>query len=343
MKRNYTIDLIKFIASFFVICIHTKTTSAIDGFTTTSFSYILDTATHFAVPFFFAASGFFTQFDNGQKLLGKAIQIMLIYLIWSGLFITIRDMNSFTYPVFYFSPNEATNNTINIVYKLLVYGYERHLWFFTAYLLGLLLVYLFRKRSKLLLFLSIVFYIVGLTGHQWSFIYPQEVSFLNLPTSEWLRQTHLTRSGLFLGFPFIAMGYLLQKKNYTLKLKESTTLALILLLFAIQYLEALWVRTQFSDILAESYLTTIFIIALLLLYANKHNAYAQSWQPITKLSGGIYLIHPLFMYLALIIMPEAFSYSWWGYVFTPALFILSLISSYLLSKNKWLRRLLFIT
>ncbi|MEZ5015436.1 MAG: acyltransferase family protein [Flavipsychrobacter sp.] len=343
MKRNYTADLIKFIASFFVICIHTKTTSAIDGFTTTSFSYITDTITHFAVPFFFAASGFFIDFERTQKLIKKSFQIILIYLLWSAIFIMIRDLNNFSYPIFYFSAHAETNNNVNILYKLLVYGYERHLWFFTAYLLGLFLVYLLRKRLGILVLLASILYLIGLSGHQWSFIYPQQVSFLNIPTSEWLRQTHLTRSGLFIGFPLMALGHIIRTRKYQLRMSQPIALILLVALFFIQYIEAVWVRTNFSDVLAESYITTIPIVIVLLLFAQKNNTIGQALQPITRLSGGIYLIHPLFMYLILILKTEVFSYSWWGYAFTPLLFLLSIVSAYLLSKNKWLSKLIFVT
>lgn len=340
MKRNYAIDLIKFIAAFFVVCIHTKTTSHIDGFEVGSFSYIIDNIARFAVPFFFAASGLFIDFNNKHKLAQRLFWILVIYLFWSLVFIVIRKTNGLQYPVFYLSADNKTNYYLNTAYKLLVYGYERHLWFFPAYIIGVLMVLLLKKSKAILAVSAIILYLLGLTGHQWSFIYPQQLSFLPQPTSEWLSYTHLTRSGLFLGFPFMALGYLSRRDKYAWNIPIFTIPTLVILFF-LQYLEGAYLFRSQSTVTAESYLTTIPIVYLLLLIGKSHSSAGQKVFTITRLSGGIYLLHPVFMYLFFIYLPQVFTYTWWDYIYTPILFFISILLAYLLSKNKWLRQLIF--
>src|SRR5690606_23284631 len=239
-KRNHAIDLVKLIAAFFVICIHTKTTSAIDHFEQHSFSFIVDNVARFAVPFFFAASGFLIDFSNARKLAVRLLTIAVLCAIWSWIFIFIRSHNGLEYPAFTFTGNLVWNERWNTIYKILFYGYERHLWFFPAYIIAALLIAATRKYIWLLALLATTCYILGLTGQQFKFIYPPQVSFLQEPTYDWLQRTYFTRSGLFFAFPCMTVGYLISQyrqhvQHVRLPILAITTTAL----FALQYFECI--------------------------------------------------------------------------------------------------------
>ena len=342
LPRNHFIDLLKLVAAFFVICIHTNTTAKIDGFEQGSFSFIIDNIARFAVPFFFITSGYLINFKNNTKLYKRLAIIFVTYLLWCGVFILIRRYNDLNYPVFVFAEDHSLNTTINRIYKLFVFGYERHLWFFPAYIIGVLLVKVLHQHMKLLASVAIVLYVLGVTGQQLRFIYPDHVNFLLQPVQQWLQETQFTRDGLFLAFPMIALGNILSRQN--IKTTQSTLPFLITLSIGLtiaQYYECLYFINNHGAKVSEYYLTTPLLVTSILLIGISKPYIGIKLRRITRLSGGVYLLHPLFMYLLLIKYNHLFQMEWFPYLYTLLLFGLSLLTAWILSLIKPLRPLIF--
>jgi surface polysaccharide O-acyltransferase-like enzyme len=61
MSRNYTIDLIKFFAMYFIVAIHTSPFKEIQigVISGANINFVINTFARFAVPFFFIVSGYF--------------------------------------------------------------------------------------------------------------------------------------------------------------------------------------------------------------------------------------------------------------------------------------------
>lgn len=339
--RNHTIDLIKLVAALFVICIHTKTTSAIDHFERGSFSFIVDNVARFAVPFFFAASGFLINFSNSKKVLTRLISIVVVCTVWSFIFIYIRSSNNLEYPAFSFSNNPETNSHLNTIYKILFYGYERHLWFFPAYVIAVGIILSLKRNHVTLIFLAIIFYILGISGQQFKFIYPEHTNLLLEPTQDWLQKTYFTRSGMFFAFPCMAIGYI--TRQYIQRFRQIPTYIVslaVVALFTLQYFECMAVMTKFNASTADYYISTLpLTISILILSIKLH--IEKPWiKNAGKLAGGVYVIHPLFMYYFFILHKDLFEHPAWPYIFTPMLFILSIISSVIISKIPLLRKMI---
>ena len=70
-QRNYSLDLLKFIASFFIVCIHFKVFGEVGDF--------IVVLSRFAVPVFFMISGYYSFNDDTVKLKQKIINILKFY------------------------------------------------------------------------------------------------------------------------------------------------------------------------------------------------------------------------------------------------------------------------
>jgi surface polysaccharide O-acyltransferase-like enzyme len=342
--RNYAIDLIKLVASFFVICIHTKTTISVDGFKTGSFSYIIDNVARFAVPFFFMASGYLLDFTDKKKIQSRLLKVILLYIFWSVIFIVIRESNGLSYASFSFSHNEKISFILSILYTTLFYGLERHMWFFPAYIVGVVMVMLIGNNKRVLMCFAAILYCIGLTGQEFRFIYPEHLSFIPMQSydHEWLQRTYLTRNGFFLAFPCIAAGHML--KGISAKTMSLSLLLLgpiIISLFALQYMEC-YLMTMRTGEIAEYYVSTIFLSGFILLLGIKYHQKKTIFSHAGKQAGGVYLIHPVFMYIFIINFKDLTLWQGWPFIYTPLLFTLSLLSSLALSKLPFLRRVITI-
>lgn len=337
-QRNYTVDTIKLIAAFFVVCIHTKTTSKLDHFEQGSFSFIVDNIARFAVPFFFMVSGYFIDFSDFKKLGKRLLTIAVVCFIWSVIFVQIRTHNNLDYPEFYFTAQAYSNDVYNTLYKVFFYGYERHLWFFPAYIIAAILLAILPKKAWLLATLAGIFYIIGISGQQLSFIYPSNLFQTPIPFQDWLQQIYFTRSGLFLAFPCMTAGWIIKQKQW--QLSPLIASIAILSLFVLQYYESVSMINNFDTYTAEYYLSTILLSAAILLFATNYHTKQPLPLKLSTLSAGVYIIHPLFMYLFIICYPAVFEHDYWPFLFTPLLFILSLITAYIIKLIPGLRKLI---
>lgn len=338
--RNQAIDMVKLIASFLVISIHTKTTSSIDGFKPGSFSFIIDNIARFAVPFFFIATAYFTDFADRKKLMQRLLKVTLLYIFWSAIFIVVRETNGVNYPSFPFSYNELASRYLNILYTVFFYGLERHMWFFSAYIVGVLMVLYFRKNKTILILSATILYCIGLSGQEFRFIYPEDISFIPMKAYdyEWLQKPYLTRNGFFLAFPCMAIGYLLKEATEKLKrIPSAVIIIVIILLFILQYFELICM-TAHTDYPAEYYTVTIFIATLILIYCIKNSGKETALSKAGKYAGGIYLLHPLFMYLLMLKFKVWTTLPAWPFIYTPLLFVLSYISAVCISRIPFLKK-----
>lgn len=339
-KRNYTLEVFKLIAAFFVIAIHTQTTGRIDGFNPGSFSFITDIVARFAVPFYFMVSGYFIDFSNRPKLMRRLAAILVLYAVWSVLFITIRAVFHFGYPDFFFTQNETLNSALNIGYKTIFYGWERHLWFFTGYIIAALTIMLLAHNTRLIFILAFALYVIGLSGQEFRHIYPQ--NFVDGISSfpQWLKQTQLTRNGIFLGIPCMAVGFLLRKHPFWKRIPTVATLLLIPIAFLLQYIEGIKAYKYNQGEISDYYTATIIVAALILISGLQLPGRKSLLSSAGKLSTGVYLLHPLFMYLSFILIPQASSMALWPYIYTPLLFIASMFAAYLFRKALITRKLI---
>lgn len=340
--RNKSIDLLKFVAAIFVVCIHTKTTSSVDNFERGSFSFIVDCVARFAVPFFFISSGYLIDFTNRKKVVKKLINIAIVYVCWAIIFILIRKAYNFEYPAFMFTTDKKVSTLLNTIYIWLFYGQERHLWFFPAYILGALMMLAFNRNYKTLAIIATLLYLIGLTGQSLRFIYPEYIPSIPMASYpyEWLQKPYLTRNGIFLAFPCMAAGYIIRRYKNSLTTNRNTVLIIAAItLFIIQYIECSLMHSKTGTV-ADFYFSTLPLSCLLLILTIKHADYDFKLKNTGKLSGGIYVLHPIFMYMVFAYGASLTKLAAWPYIYTPLLIAASWLGTLLISKIPWVRKLI---
>ena len=278
MKRNTTLDLIKCISAFAVICIHYMFYGAA-GIT-------VKAVARYAVPFFFAVSGLYSWNQKPEKLVKRALGIcqlyffsFLLYFVY-GAFRDImlgKSSDLLAYIGSFFSLNTignffVFNTTISAV----------HLWFLPALVYCYLLMWLLTKvkaKENLLLILAIILLSARLIFGEGLAILGRhvDVSFPNF---------------LFIGFPFFILGRLLARIHQAGKHSiDNMPIRLTLLILFIGVLETcISVNLWGPNLL---YVGSILIVLALLLMALKYREaeYAPWIKRISGLSTHIYVFH----------------------------------------------------
>ncbi|MBI0579602.1 acyltransferase [Neobacillus cucumis] len=290
MERNYAIDFIKFFAIAAVVVIHTFPSDHELGY------FILDNFSRFAVPFFFAASGYLF----GLKVINNPksakyfkkyiIKILKIYFSWL-LFYILYDI----FQIYIDKGNhshELEKYIENLTPLNLLYygegtsGYQ--LWFVISLAWSIALLYLFYrlKKIRILLILSLCLNIVGLFGQGYS-------QFLEIPIDS-------TRDALFIGLFYTTIGFWFASASpfqQSKKVEIKTYLFFFFLFFALQLSEGYWLEKVLSAKHGEYFFSTILLTVFLFLFTIKNQQVGKGML-ITKIGGnalGIYTIHVLFI------------------------------------------------
>jgi surface polysaccharide O-acyltransferase-like enzyme len=289
MERNYAIDFIKFFAILAVVIIHTFPSDHQLGF------FIIDNFSRFAVPFFFAASGYLfgLKVINNPKssvyFKGYLIKILKIYVSWLMFYIFydvlrifMGDGNDKHELSKYFEGLTALNL---IYYGQGTSGYQ--LWFVISLAWSIAVLYLFFRLKKitLLLILGLCLNIIGLFGQSYSI-------FFEIPV--------ITRDAIFIGLFYTTVGFWFAFAlpfQQSRKLNKKTYFYLFCFFSAIQAYEGYWLERVLSAKHGEYFLSTIFLTVFLFLFTFNNQQLGKGLL-ITKIGGnalGIYAIHVSFI------------------------------------------------
>jgi|GEM_PF-1117751 len=277
-KRFVCLDILKVIMSFMVVLIHgrpfIKLNPALNTFTSEGIFRI-------AVPIFFICNGFFlkTDKDKFKNWLFKNLKIYILLTLlfaftWTGSIHSIMDL-------------------IKIGTTKFLYG-SYHLWYFPAYILSGIIIFIFKDHIKVLTIISIILFILGCTAHN-LIVYNSSVFnfFKSLPLH---RGAYYYRNFLTIGLPFVAIGYCI--KQFDIKLKSGAILFLLsLLLFLSEiYFQYLHIPVSFiNDIHLEMYFSLLLICPVIFMFALRINI--ESINFTDNISSYIYFFHPIFLFL----------------------------------------------
>lgn len=335
MERNNSIDFIKFFAILFVVAIHSNPFAY-----NTSVDNIINIFARFAVPFFFIVSGYF---------LGKKLQVVKntngyvknslfknfkLYISWILVFffydLSVRMLEAI-------SAGESLKNVIGLHLdgffnlKILYYGTgggSFHLWFLIALLWSILIVYVFVKVNKLsiLLIASLLLSIVGVFGQSYSVIWEIPID---------------TRDTLFFGLFYTTLGTFFAFHQHKLIWSNKIWLCLMGVFSAMQVVEGIVLINYFDAPLGNYYLSTIPLCISLFAVALKSKGVSEKniLAKIGKDSVGIYVMHPIFLSSAIILVEllgiEFITDTFvWNILFTPAVLLISYICYMLIQKIK---------
>lgn len=267
MGRNLSIDVLKIILAFFVVFLHMNFLKE----TYPALSYILVNGLfRIAVPVFLVITGFyFFHIDNKVKLKKWLFRTFLLYAIWMLIYIS------------YWKDNEQ-------IWLTVIFGYH-HLWYLIGtFFSGIILYFLRNQSSRLLIALVVGFFLLGygvqVLGNLHYFKNEND-SVLNLYL--------LYRNFLFVCFPFLTIGFLINKHKVNLsKYKSSSALVILSVLCVVA--EAFFNYKNISIESTDILFSLIFASPLLFLYCQK--IYIKTTSKIlASFSTAIYVVHPLIM------------------------------------------------
>jgi hypothetical protein len=257
------VNIMRMVCALLVIIIHTMAFAQFGG----TAKYITsDVIARIAVPFFFIASGFFMYGKIKQEgYIKKYIKkLVILYLIITALNIVIL------FPIVLYSISKC-NGPIEIfiwfIKSLFVNGFSGALWYFPALILSTIFVYIFVKKDwiKPLIGFSVVFFVIGLMGDSYQNL------IINTPLMKIVDIYNLvfdlTRNGVCIGVPFIAIGVLINKFN--LKERVNHVGRLISIFSAVYGLESYLLISNkiFRD--TNIYMSLVFIVPLIFIWALK--------------------------------------------------------------------------
>lgn len=178
---------------------------------------ILNQASRFAVPFFFAMSGYFwgSKFTESSSALTQCLKpsrrILLTFSAWSIIYLLPIDFSDYHNACIsnltkeiYWKILDVTSNPMT----LLLHGTKNHLWFLSSLLCSLVITAFFIRIElpRTLAALSVVLFITGLMGKAYAGTSLGFNSYLNF------------RDGPFFSLIFFTSGYFLQRSPRKIEL-----------------------------------------------------------------------------------------------------------------------------
>ena len=267
MGRNLTIDVLKIVLAFFVVFLHMNFLKE----TLPTLSYVfVNGLFRIAVPVFLVITGFyFFHIDDIRKLKKWLFRTFILYAIWMLLYIS------------YWKDSDQ-------IFLTIIFGYH-HLWYLIGtFFSGILLYFLRKKSSGILIFLAVTLFLTGyfvqVLGNLHYFDKEQDAV---------LNMYLLYRNFLFVCFPFLTIGFLINKHKIDLSRYNNSYLLLIaVILFVLGegFFNYYWVSSENTDIL----FSLLFACPLVFLYFK--NIYIKTSSKIlANLSTAIYVVHPMIM------------------------------------------------
>lgn len=277
-SRNCSLDLLKTISSFMIVCIHFKFPG--------EFGHFITIIARFAVPIFFMISGYFSYNNSLEKIKNKTLHIIKLYLlgfviyfcfnIGTNLF-SCNFKDIFDYLSSYFNIRNIAcfllfNDSITVL----------HIWFLAALTYCYVIQYFIFKlkiKDKIVYVISCILLLVNL-------IFGAGLSCvgIELPLC-------LIRNFLFMGFPFFVFGQFIRKNEdaivKTVNIKHIFILIAVSLLETIVMLRINWKEDLYLGSILSAFV--LFFVALKL----KNRSYNPKLILLFNTSTSIYLIHVL--------------------------------------------------
>lgn len=300
--RNNSLDVLKAICAFLVVCIHVPFDIIGGGY------YIA--LTRIGVPIFFMISGYFYNTNNAKKQIKK----IAVLLIWANGIYLIYGLISYNYPTINFK-------SILIFLLLNESPFSGHLWYLGAILYTLIVVYLFDKAEvkKFLYWMTPILIIADLVLGKYSLLlFGREFPYL------------FVRNWLFTGIPFFSIGMLMREKK--LRICSWGIPAFI----GTTILERFLLNSNNMNAVRDQYISTTFLAITVFSFALEYKGAVND--KLAKIgreySTWIYIIHPLFITLFSFVIKRIGMDKLWGYVGPIVVFVSSLLFVSIVSETR---------
>lgn len=275
MKKINT-DILRLIAAFMVVAIHTYPLSFLSDNIDYLFTRILFRV---AVPFFLMITGYFILAKKDKKVLIEYTKkILVLYIISIVIYLPINVYNGYFHNI----------NLFSLIKDVCLTGTFYHLWYFPATVIGLWVsFFLLNKLSlKKSLIITSVLYLIGIFGDNYYNLI-SSLPFINSIYKGIFFIFDYPRN-FFLAPIFLIMGYLLKINKSKLTHKK-----LLAIIFTITMLIEGLICLKFNLYRHNSmYFSLIPLMYILfsLITENKNTN-----KDIRSISTYIYIIHPFFI------------------------------------------------
>tara|TARA_R110001592_G_scaffold363049_1_gene679829 strand:- start:366 stop:1409 length:1044 start_codon:yes stop_codon:yes gene_type:complete len=340
--RLASVDSIRLIAILSVIAIHTRPFS-LSSEEFNSLYYYLDLTINqlarFAVPFFFAISGYFygVKVNKGACPLLTAkkmlLKLTILYLGWCLIYFMPYNL-SMIYEYGFLGPVKVAywnlNNAINAPLNFIFQGSKVHLWFLASLILCTSITAIFVKINAIpaLFVVSLALYIIGVLAKSYS------------ATELGLEIEFNTRNGPFFGMLLFVTGYWLSSKTPTERWFHLGWI--IFLLGVLTHFAEIYIlmKVYKTSMLQDFVFGTYFMgVGATLLSLSNHKVLSNKmFATLGKMTLGIYASHFIFVDL-LRPLDKLLNHPLWELFFVVLVLGLSVAFTKLLSKSKYTKKL----
>lgn len=328
IKRYEGLDILKVIAAFFVICMHTRIPGA--------FGMYITAIARFAVPSFMIITGFFYHNLSQQKRVKSYILKIFCLLLSSNI---LYGMYHIIVQIYrgniaqYIQGKFSAESIFNFVFfNESLFG--AHLWYLGALLYTILIVELLRKLvscwKKVLYFVCLPLFFFGLILGNYSFIFFESMSLPGI----------FLRNFLFTGIPYFTVGlFIFDKRGFFLQCNNLLFQSLWVVFFILTTIIERYILVALNVYVAhDQYISTLFLsVSLFCLFGN------DKWNgnKLTKIkaigrkhSTMIYIVHFFPVGIIRETILQKFDYDILYYIFPFVVFGLSLLFSIFYYKLK---------
>lgn len=268
-------DLFRIIASALVMAIHSPQIPALGELGNMLLTGVF---ARIAVPFFFAATGFFTDFSNAESVKRSIAKTLILYTAAIAIFLPYGTYSA-------------------SIRQLMFDGAYYHLWYFPAAAAGFCVVYMLKKLPvPAALTIASALYFFGLFGDSY-YALSENISPLRKAFEALSTVFSYTRNGIFCAPIFMLIGNVIAeakinmpRKTVVIILAPGLTLSLVSLAA-----ERFFLRKSLYPMHDSMFLSlipcTVFLILLL------SSIKAKPRPGLRKISMWIYIIHPVFFEL----------------------------------------------
>ncbi len=280
MERNISLDILKLIMACMIVGLHAGFLEDV-----TELGGILTVQGFFrvAVPFFLLINGYYfyqAVYEGRFKLWLK--RTLVLYVVWMLI-----------YSFYWFSLPDYSYKSIAILGIKVVVGYH-HLWYISGMIGASIALFLLHKLSStLLLFISLLSFLFGVVIQYLGNYHIFEGDFID----KLFNLTWSHRNALFFSFPFMCLGFLLNK-NATISrvsfiwaiIGSSVGLFLLLVESYVNYIN----MKKYEGF--DNYFSLILICPMMFIFISKMKIKSKT-KEIALYSSSIYFIHSLILSL----------------------------------------------
>lgn len=342
MVRIASVDTFRFFAVVAIIIIHTTAfdpdISPYNQFYL--YAYIIsDQLSRFAVPFFFIIAGYFwgVKINQGGDLvkisLKMAKRIGIIFIAWNFIYLLPINLNIIINLGMTDAINLAYSHAIDLIQHpvtLIMQGTKIHLWFLIGILSALLITtfFVYIKNLPMLVIVAIGLYFFGVLAKAYS------------DTPIGIDINFNTRNGPFFSTILFVTGYLTSQKKPTLYwMKYGIWIFSFGCILHFTEIFTLWV--MFGTWPKHDFVFGTYFMGLGTAFIALSNHPLFQYKILGKIGNvslGVYAVHYIFVDLLLPI-DKASDNIMWEISFVLLVFLLSLMATILLAKNKYTRKI----